>query len=210
MDLKIKDIKLDDENPRSISDEAKLKLQESIKEFSDLSSIVFNKTTNTLVSGHQRLKALQELYPNLQTEKTDDPNILNLVFLNDSNVKINTGFKIRIVEWSKEKQKAGNIIANDERISGDWHHDKLANIFETYDLEEFNTRFELPEILNSIDFTDESSNSTSNDSSKQPDDPNIKTIIIKCSAEQLKSLLKELDILNKDKFNNNIFINHKT
>lgn len=48
-------------NPRDISDVAFEGLKESLKKFDCVEPLVFNKRTQTLVGGHQRLKALEAL-----------------------------------------------------------------------------------------------------------------------------------------------------
>ena len=207
LDLQIDDIKLDEENPRDINQETKNKLSNSIKEFNNISGIVFNKRTKTLVSGHQRLSILKELYPTLKTEKIND-NLLNLVFQNESGAILQTGFNIKIVDWPIEKQKAANIIANDERISGDWNKEKLSNIFEQYDLGEFEPIFEISDLVMSINVNDDINLLTKNNENNTDnvDHKDIHTIIIKCTKNEIESLLIELNTLNKEKFNNNIFI----
>lgn len=58
---KIEDINPAVYNPRVISDAAYAGLKESIKKFGLTEFPVVNKRTNTLVSGHQRLKICEEL-----------------------------------------------------------------------------------------------------------------------------------------------------
>lgn len=58
---KIQDINPAKYNPRQISDAAYAGLKESIKKFGLTEFPVVNKRTNTLVSGHQRLKICEEL-----------------------------------------------------------------------------------------------------------------------------------------------------
>jgi ParB-like chromosome segregation protein Spo0J len=47
-------------NPRAISEESLKALGVSLEEFGDLSGFTWNKRTGNLVTGHQRLRALQD------------------------------------------------------------------------------------------------------------------------------------------------------
>ena len=74
------------------------KLKRSIEQFGYVEPVIFNKTTSSIVGGHQRLKVLK-----------------------DCGLK---ELDCVIVELSIEKEKALNIALN--KISGDWDKDKLA------------------------------------------------------------------------------------
>jgi len=56
--MKLADIKPAEWNPRTISEEALAGLSASLNEFGLVQPLVWNKRTQTLVAGHQRLKAL--------------------------------------------------------------------------------------------------------------------------------------------------------
>ena len=94
--IKIKDLKLSKYNPRKISDEELERLKKSLKEFGFIQDVVINKD-NTVISGHQRIKAWEQLG-------------------NDTvpTVKINI---------DKTKEKALNLAMN--KISGEWDAEKL-------------------------------------------------------------------------------------
>ena len=74
------------------------KLKRSIEQFGYVEPVIWNKTTGTVVGGHQRLKVL-----------------------NDMGI---TEVECVVVEMDTEKEKALNIALN--KISGDWDKDKLA------------------------------------------------------------------------------------
>jgi DNA modification methylase len=105
---KISDLKAAKYNPRKISPEALAGLKKSVQLFGDLSGITFNKRTSNLVSGHQRVKALKETYKNIKIEG-------NEIFTQSGDK-----FKIRIVDWPLEKEKAANQAANNQHIAGEY------------------------------------------------------------------------------------------
>lgn len=106
--MKLSDLKPAPFNPRTISDKAFSGLGYSIEEFGDLSGLVFNNKTGNLVCGHQRLKAIQDKYGDLEVE--------------DSKITLPTGeiFPVHYVDWSLKKEKAANVAANSKYISGSW------------------------------------------------------------------------------------------
>jgi ParB family chromosome partitioning protein len=59
--IKISSIKGADYNPRFLSDEARLNLIKSLKDFGQIKPIIVRKENNTIVAGHQRTKILTEL-----------------------------------------------------------------------------------------------------------------------------------------------------
>lgn len=74
------------------------KLKRSINEFGYVEPVIWNKKTNNVVGGHQRLKILRDMgVPDVDCV---------------------------VVELSEEKEKALNIALN--KINGDWDNDKLA------------------------------------------------------------------------------------
>lgn len=108
---KLSDLKQADYNPREIGVTALAGLQESIEEFGDISGIVLNERTGNLVAGHQRVKALQEKYGDL-----------NIV---DGRIELpnGDGFSIRLVNWDIIKEKAANIAANNPNLQGEFTPD---------------------------------------------------------------------------------------
>lgn len=87
-------------NPRKITRKKATELQESLEQLGDFGIIVIDENDN-IISGHQRVDALQGLYG-------DDHEVLCK----------------RLVGYSKPELKAINIKANTH--SGDWDLDKLA------------------------------------------------------------------------------------
>lgn len=104
---KLSDLKAAEYNPRSIQDSALQGLKFSLEEFGDISGIVFNERTGNLVAGHQRVMALKEI--------CGDAEIKDGLIVTDLGT-----WKVRIVDWDIEKEKAANIAANAESIQGEW------------------------------------------------------------------------------------------
>lgn len=121
--MKLSDLKAAKYNPRTITDNALSGLGYSIEEFGDIASIVINKRTGNLVSGHQRIKALQDKYGDLEII------VINNEVIKDFSVIVTPEsiFLVRQVDWPVEKEKAANIAANNPHIAGSFTPD-LADI----------------------------------------------------------------------------------
>lgn len=92
--LAIKDINPAKYNPREISPYQFTGLCESIKKFGLTQPLIVNKLTNTLVSGHQRLKCAEHIGL--------------------------THVPVTYVELSEAEEKALNITMNNKNISGEF------------------------------------------------------------------------------------------
>ena len=104
------DLKEAEWNPRDITPDALNGLKVSLGEFGDLSGIVFNVRTATLVTGSQRVRALRE---SLGDEFKLEAGAI---------VHPQTGERIdvRVVDWTLEKQKMANLAANNAAIQGQY------------------------------------------------------------------------------------------
>lgn len=91
---KLTDLKPAGYNPRTISEQAMAGLKASISEFGCVQPIIWNKSTDNVVGGHQRLEALKQ-----QGVKETD---------------------VVVVDLSEEKEKALNIALNSRHISGEF------------------------------------------------------------------------------------------
>ncbi len=126
--MKVKDLKAAEYNPRKIADEKLKALAAAMREFGDLSGIVFNKRTGRLVGGHQRVKNLD---PAWEIQKKASPDKLGTVA---------TGFVItpegrwtyREVDWPEKKEKMANLAANKHK--GEWEDEKLKALLQELDL----------------------------------------------------------------------------
>jgi hypothetical protein len=84
-------------NPRKISDKALTALKKNIKTVGLLGGIVWNERTGNIVSGHQRIKALDAL------EKTDD----YLVW-------------VEAVDLDEKTEREQNVFMNNPSVQGEW------------------------------------------------------------------------------------------
>jgi hypothetical protein len=119
------DLHGDPSNPRRMSKHDAAALNNSIRQFGDLSCVVFNVRTQQLVGGHQRLEIMKRIGDNKQVQIShrQEPDDVGTVAL--GYVVIGTKqFAYREVDWPIEKQKAANIAAN--RIQGEFDLDLLA------------------------------------------------------------------------------------
>lgn len=99
-------------NPRRISDKALSQLKKNIKERGLMGGIVVNKRTMNLVSGHQRLKALDAL------EKSKDYSI-----------------RVEMVSLTDKEEKEQNIFMNSSNVQGEFDNDILKGLLPEIDFE---------------------------------------------------------------------------
>lgn len=159
--MKLSDLKRNDLNPRSISDRSRDGLHTSMEEFGDISGIVYNRTTDRLVGGHQRQGVLLDMF-------NEDPDIEIVKEFNNPTgdgtvglwvLKTSWGqvFAVRIVEWDYVKEAAANVTANNTEITGYFDMEKLwdfleiASWYEAFDnllLDDLAFNFDIPDPLN--------------------------------------------------------------
>lgn len=94
--IKISEVKLAQYNPRQISQQDLDKIKTSLKEFGFLQPVIINKD-KTVISGHQRIRAWQELGHDT--------------------------VPVELVNLTKTKEKALNLAIN--KIGGQWDVDKI-------------------------------------------------------------------------------------
>jgi hypothetical protein len=118
MKLKVSDLKPADYNPRLMDSDTKEALKTSMKEFSDISGITWNRTTGNIVTGHHRWANLLDLYGegNLDFKPLTKT---RFAIINKAE-KEDTGFVLRVVEWDEVREKAANITANSTKLSGNF------------------------------------------------------------------------------------------
>lgn len=112
--MKLSELTGHPQNPRKISKEKLAMLEKSLKEFGDLSGIIYNRKTGHLVGGHQRQKVLPKDVEIIQDSETHGHFDLN-----------GDRFHVRFVEWDETKEKAANISANQH--GGDWDLPQLSD-----------------------------------------------------------------------------------
>ncbi len=109
------------------------KLKKSITEFDLVEPLIWNKRTNNLIGGHQRLKILKE--------------------------QGKTEVDVSVVDLSEVKEKALNIALN--KISGDWDLPKLKDLLQELDTGEFDIEItgfneqEIEDLINQLYVPDE-------------------------------------------------------
>lgn len=115
-------------NPRKITVAQLVGLRESMREFGDLSGIVWNRQTGKLVGGHQRIKAVQDAQGEeqirvLRTYETPTPAGTVL----EGRVTVGAEeFTYRVVDWPPAKEAAAMIAAN--KHGGSWDEPALARL----------------------------------------------------------------------------------
>lgn len=105
-------------NPRTMDDETREGLKVSMSEFDDISGITWNKQTGNIVTGHHRWGNLLDLHgkENLVFHKISaDRYAVHTV---DG---LDTTFTLRVVDWDALKEKAANVAANSQALSGEFN-----------------------------------------------------------------------------------------
>ena len=119
--IDVKKIKVSDYNPRIMSKESKKALSKSMDEFEDISGIVVNTNTGNIVSGNHRWSMLVDKYGKKSLDlDLVASNLFSIVYIDSDNMKVDTGFFLRTVNWPLEKEKAANIAANSDLLSGEF------------------------------------------------------------------------------------------
>lgn len=118
-------------NPRRITEKAMQALSKSLDRFGDISGITVNIATGRLVSGHQRLRALRGMYGDggltlvRPTSGIDENH-------SETRGEIITpdglSYPVRYVLWDEVSEKAANIAANSNLISGDFVKAELGEL----------------------------------------------------------------------------------
>jgi hypothetical protein len=129
--MKLKDLKPAGYNPRKISDEKLAMLKKSLAEFSDLSGVVFNIRTQTLICGHQRIKNFDPEWPITKKSHKDKTGTVALGYIETPFGKM----QYREVDWPEDKEKKANIAAN--KHGGDFDYGLLKNLMDELESEDF-------------------------------------------------------------------------
>lgn len=133
-------------NPRMISDEQLRMLADSMTKFGDLSGLVFNRRTNNLVGGHQRVTILKDA-PITITRRFKAPTERGTTA---EGFVVHEGerFVYRVVDWDANMEMAAMVAAN--KHGGDWDELKLKEILSELKASEFEnmelTGFDLHEL----------------------------------------------------------------
>lgn len=107
--MKRSELKEAEYNPRIIDKEAKKRLKKGLQQHGLVSPITYNKRTNHIVSGHQRISQLDALEKNKDYE-----------------------LDVWVIDVPPEEEAVLNVQLNNPSMQGDWDLDKLALITEDY------------------------------------------------------------------------------
>lgn len=121
--MKVSDLKPNEKNPRTISDKKLEMLKKAVREFGDLSGIVFNRKTKRLVGGHQRSKILDTASDIKILRKYPKPTKTGTI-AEGFVLAYGEHFSYREVNWDETREKAANIAAN--KGAGEWDLPQLS------------------------------------------------------------------------------------
>lgn len=115
-------------NPRKISDRRAAELAKSMREFGDLSGIVFNVRTGRLIGGHQRIKNLDPSWKITKRQAKDNVGTVAV-----GSISTPWGeWSYREVDWAEKKELTANIAANNQ--GGEFDLPKLKLVLPNTDL----------------------------------------------------------------------------
>jgi len=133
--IKLIDIEPADYNPRTITEEAKKKLRNSIETFGLVEPIIINTKNNRIVSGHQRYQILIDML-------MEEDNLAEREF--DYLVKDDYGYIFDFQQLqikNEDYEKALNIVLNNPNLMGDYDYEKLGALLEELEFNGFNLDF---------------------------------------------------------------------
>lgn len=137
--MDISKIKTAPYNPRQMTKESRRALKKSIDKFQDISGITINKRTGNVIAGNHRWEEL------VSTHRKGNMLLTHLsgeYYSIDLKGGRHTGWIVRVVDWDEVTEKAANITANSELISGEFTSGlqdiliELAPLMELDDFEE--------------------------------------------------------------------------
>lgn len=173
-------------NPRKVEGTRLAKLEETMREYGDLSGIVFNARTQRLVGGHMRKRVMEPEWSVSKKPFHDKAGTIAIGYVETPHGK----FNYREVDWGENKERVANIIANDH--TGQWVSEKLFdNIAEIkaedpkFDESVFS--FKLPE-ANGFTFT------------ADEDDEGDVIVGVKQEHQKLKEARENPDAVDEDEF----------
>lgn len=126
--MKVQDLKPAGYNPRKITDKKLSALKKSLEEFGDLSGIVFNIQTQTLIGGHQRTKNFDPAWEIIKEPHTDAVGTVALGWIETPAGRMN----YREVDWPEKKEKMANIAANKQ--GGEFDNNELQKIIDEIEI----------------------------------------------------------------------------
>lgn len=140
--IKLTQIEPADYNPRTITEEARKKLRNSIETFGLVEPIIINTKNNRIVSGHQRYDILLDML-------MESDNLAEREF--DYLVKDDYGYIFDFNQLqikNEDYEKALNIVLNNTNLMGDYNYQKLGDLLNELEFNGFNLEFTGFEDLN--------------------------------------------------------------
>lgn len=126
--MKVGDLRPAGYNPRKLSKEQEKALKQALEVFGDLGGIVFNRRTQNLVSGHQRVKTMEKDWEIRITDRTPD----KCGTIARGSIMTPFGeLSYREVDWEEKVEKAANIAAN--KHGGSWDDSALKDLLVELD-----------------------------------------------------------------------------
>lgn len=133
--IKLTQIEPADYNPRTITEEARKKLRNSIETFGLVEPIIINVNNNRIVSGHQRYDILLDML-------MESDNLAEREF--DYLVKDDYGYIFDFNQLqikNEDYEKALNIVLNNTNLMGDYDYEKLGDLLGELEFNGFNLEF---------------------------------------------------------------------
>ncbi|MBQ6345139.1 MAG: ParB N-terminal domain-containing protein [Methanobrevibacter sp.] len=133
--IKLIDIEPADYNPRTITEEARKKLRNSIETFGLVEPIIINTKNNRIIGGHQRYQILLDML-------MESDNLAEREF--DYLVKDDYGYIFDFNQLqikNEDYEKALNIVLNNTNLMGDYDYQKLGDLLNELEFNGFNLEF---------------------------------------------------------------------
>lgn len=105
-------------NPRKISEEARKKLKKNLKRIGLLGGIVWNERTGNLVSGHQKMKIIDEV------NRYDQ-----------NNIETDYIIRVEVVDLDEKEEKVQNLFMNNREAQGEYDDEAVKDILSGLDAE---------------------------------------------------------------------------
>lgn len=121
-EMKVKDLTPNAKNPRRMTEENKKALAKSLDKYGDLSGIIYNRRSKSLVGGHQRTSILPSDAKIVIEKKYENPTSAGTCaegYVDHNGERL----KYREVDWDKKTETEALIAAN--KHSGEWDSDLL-------------------------------------------------------------------------------------
>lgn len=133
--IKLTQIEPADYNPRTITEEARKKLRNSIETFGLVEPIIINTKNNRIIGGHQRYQILLDMV-------MEDDNLAEKEY--DYLIKDDYGFIFdsnKLIIENEDYEKALNIVLNNTNLMGDYNYQKLGDLLNELEFNGFNLEF---------------------------------------------------------------------